>query len=113
MAIGLNYHAHAIEQNVEPPTAPLIFAKFPTSVIGTGATITWDAALTSQVDYEAELARRHRAPGARGARGVALEYVLGYTCGNDVTARDLQLGDRQWVPRQEPGHVLPAWSRGW
>ena len=56
VAIGLNYHAHAIEQNVEPPTAPLIFAKFPTSVIGTGAAITWDPALTSQVDYEAELA---------------------------------------------------------
>ncbi len=97
VAIGLNYHAHAIEQNVEPPKAPLIFAKFPTSVIGTGAAITWDAALTSQVDYEAELAviigRRAR----EVAEASALEYVLGYTCGNDVTARDLQYGDRQWV----------------
>jgi 2-keto-4-pentenoate hydratase/2-oxohepta-3-ene-1,7-dioic acid hydratase in catechol pathway len=97
VAIGLNYHAHAIEQNVEPPKAPLIFAKFPTSVIGTGAAITWDPTLTSQVDYEAELAcvigrRAREVPEAS-----ALEYVLGYTCGNDVTARDIQFGDRQWV----------------
>ncbi len=97
VAIGLNYHAHAIEQNVEPPKAPLIFAKFPTSVIGTGAAITWDPALTSQVDFEAELAcvigRRAR----EVTEASALDYVLGYTCGNDVTARDLQFGDRQWV----------------
>ena len=97
VAIGLNYHAHAAEQKVEPPKAPLIFAKFPSAVIGHGETITWDPALTSQVDYEAELA----VVIGRRARNVteaeALEYVLGYTCANDVSARDLQFGDRQWV----------------
>jgi 2-keto-4-pentenoate hydratase/2-oxohepta-3-ene-1,7-dioic acid hydratase in catechol pathway len=97
IAIGLNYHAHAIEQNVEPPKAPLIFAKFPTSVIGHGAAITWDPELTAQVDFEGELAvvvgRRARAV----TEGEALEHVFGYTCGNDVSARDLQFGDRQWV----------------
>jgi len=97
VAIGLNYFAHAAEQKVEPPKAPLIFAKFPTAVIGPGEAIAWDPALTAQVDYEAELAvvigRRARNVGV----AEALEYVLGYTCANDVSARDLQFGDRQWV----------------
>jgi 2-keto-4-pentenoate hydratase/2-oxohepta-3-ene-1,7-dioic acid hydratase in catechol pathway len=97
VAIGLNYHAHAVEQKVEPPAAPLIFAKFTTSVIGPGEAITWDPALTAQVDYEAELAvvigRTARNVGA----AEALDFVLGYTCDNDVSARDLQFGDRQWV----------------
>jgi 2-keto-4-pentenoate hydratase/2-oxohepta-3-ene-1,7-dioic acid hydratase in catechol pathway len=97
VAIGLNYFAHAAEQKVEVPTAPLIFAKFPTAVIGPGETISWDPALTAQVDYEAELAvvigRRAR----NVAVGEALDFVLGYTCANDVSARDLQFGDRQWV----------------
>ena len=97
VAIGLNYHAHAAEQKVDPPKAPLIFAKFPTALIGHGETITWDPALTSQVDYEAELAvvigRRTR----NVTEVEALDHVLGYTCANDVSARDLQFGDRQWV----------------
>lgn len=97
VAIGLNYHAHATESGVDPPTEPLIFAKFPTSVIGHRASIRWDPALTSQVDYEVELAvvigRRAR----RVERSEALTYVLGYTCGNDVSARELQFGDKQWV----------------
>jgi 2-keto-4-pentenoate hydratase/2-oxohepta-3-ene-1,7-dioic acid hydratase in catechol pathway len=97
VAIGLNYHAHALEQKVEAPKAPLIFAKFPTSVIGPRDAITWDPALTSQVDYEAELAvvigRRARNVGV----AEALDFVLGYTCANDVSARDLQFGDKQWV----------------
>jgi 2,4-didehydro-3-deoxy-L-rhamnonate hydrolase len=97
IGIGLNYHAHATEEGIEPPTEPLIFAKFPTTVIGPGQDIRWDAALTDQVDYEAELAvvigRRAR----RVSESDALSYVLGYTCGNDVSARDLQFGDKQWV----------------
>ena len=97
VAIGLNYHAHAIEQNVQPPAEPLIFAKFPTSVIGSGATITWDPALTAQVDYQAELAVVMGETARNVSAAAALGYVFGYTCGNDVTARDLQYGDRQWV----------------
>jgi 2-keto-4-pentenoate hydratase/2-oxohepta-3-ene-1,7-dioic acid hydratase in catechol pathway len=97
VAIGLNYFAHAAEQKVEAPKAPLIFAKFPTAVIGPGEAISWDPALTAQVDFEAELAvvigRRARHVGV----AEALDYVLGYTCANDVSARDLQFGDRQWV----------------
>ena len=97
VAIGLNYHAHAAEQRVEPPSAPLIFGKFPTSVIGPGAAIAWDPALTSQVDAEAELAVVIGRLARRVSVADALDHVLGYTCGNDVSARDLQFGDRQWV----------------
>jgi 2-keto-4-pentenoate hydratase/2-oxohepta-3-ene-1,7-dioic acid hydratase in catechol pathway len=97
VAIGRNYREHATEEGVEPPAAPLIFAKWPTAVVGTGAEIRWDPALTGQVDYEAELAvvigRRAR----RIEPADALTYVFGYTCLNDVSARDIQFGDGQWV----------------
>ena len=97
VAIGRNYREHATEEGLEPPAAPLVFAKWPTSVVGPGAEIRWDPALTTQVDYEAELAvvigRR-----ARRIEPVdALAHVFGYTCLNDVSARDLQFGDGQWV----------------
>jgi 2-keto-4-pentenoate hydratase/2-oxohepta-3-ene-1,7-dioic acid hydratase in catechol pathway len=97
VAIGRNYREHATEEGVEPPAAPLIFAKWPTAVVGTGAEIRWDPALTGQVDYEAELAvvigRRAR----RIEPADALAHVFGYTCLNDVSARDIQFGDGQWV----------------
>ena len=79
------------------PAAPLVFAKWPTSVIGDRAEIRWDPGLTGQVDWEAELGvvigRRARAVDEADA----LDYVLGYTCLNDVSARDIQFGDGQWV----------------
>ena len=97
VAIGRNYREHATEEGVEPPAAPLMFAKWPSSVVGTGAEIRWDPALTGQVDYEAELAvvigRRAR----RIDPADALDHVFGYTCLNDVSARDIQFGDGQWV----------------
>jgi 2-keto-4-pentenoate hydratase/2-oxohepta-3-ene-1,7-dioic acid hydratase in catechol pathway len=97
VAIGRNYREHAAEEGAEQPTAPLIFAKFASSVVGPSADVRWDPGLTSQVDYEAELAvivgKRTRAvPVER-----ALEFVFGYTCLNDVSARDLQFGDGQWT----------------
>jgi 5-carboxymethyl-2-hydroxymuconate isomerase len=97
VAIGRNYREHADEEGVEPPPAPLVFAKWPSSVVGPGADIRWDPDLTHQVDYEAELAvvigrRARRVPEAE-----ALDHVLGYTCLNDVSARDIQFGDGQWV----------------
>jgi 2-keto-4-pentenoate hydratase/2-oxohepta-3-ene-1,7-dioic acid hydratase in catechol pathway len=97
IAVGLNYRSHAAEQDRPAPESPVIFAKFPTAVIGDGAEITWDPSLTQAVDYEAELAvvigRRCRLVEPEGA----LEHVLGYTCLNDVTARDLQYADRQFT----------------
>jgi 2-keto-4-pentenoate hydratase/2-oxohepta-3-ene-1,7-dioic acid hydratase in catechol pathway len=97
VAIGRNYRDHTTEEGVEPPPAPLIFAKWPSAIVGHGAPVSWDPALSRQVDYEAELAIVI----GRTARGVevddALDHVLGYTCLNDVSARDLQFGDGQWV----------------
>lgn len=97
VAIGLNYREHAAESDLSVPAEPLIFAKFPSSIVGPGAAITWDPTLTRYVDYEAELAvvigRRARRVSERNA----LEYVFGYTCLNDVSARDLQASDGQWV----------------
>lgn len=97
VAIGRNYRDHAAEQNVEPPPAPLVFAKFATAVIGPGTDVRWDPALTSQVDYEAELAVVIGTTARRLSPEAALGAVLGYTCLNDVSARDLQFGDGQWT----------------
>jgi 2-keto-4-pentenoate hydratase/2-oxohepta-3-ene-1,7-dioic acid hydratase in catechol pathway len=97
VAIGRNYREHATEEGAEPPTEPLIFAKFPTSVIGPRDEICWDPALTSQVDYEAELAVVIGRTARRLAPEDALGAVLGYTCLNDVSARDLQSRDGQWT----------------
>ncbi|HEY7936926.1 MAG TPA: fumarylacetoacetate hydrolase family protein [Candidatus Limnocylindrales bacterium] len=97
IAIGRNYADHATEGGAVAPPAPLIFAKWPSSVIGPNEAIRWDPVLTAEVDYEAELAvvigRRAR----RISEADALSHVLGYTCLNDVSARDLQFGDGQWV----------------
>ena len=97
IAIGRNYREHADEEGVDAPTAPLVFAKWPSSIVGPDAEIRWDPELTAQVDYEAELA----VVIGRTARGVsvedALDHVLGYTCLDDVSARDLQFGDGQWT----------------
>jgi 2-keto-4-pentenoate hydratase/2-oxohepta-3-ene-1,7-dioic acid hydratase in catechol pathway len=95
VAIGKNYADHAREMGGEPPAEPIMFLKPSTSVIGPGAPIVYPA-LSQQVDYEGELAvvigRLCRDVPAERASDV----VLGYTCANDVTARDLQRSDGQW-----------------
>lgn len=95
--VGLNYHDHCRETGMAAPERPLIFAKFPSSLVGPDAALEWPDGLTEQVDWEAELAvvigrRIHRADA-----GEALEAVFGYTAANDVSARDLQFVDQQWV----------------
>ena len=97
VAIGRNYREHVAEEQAEPPPAPLVFAKFPSAVIGAGAEIRWDPALTSQVDWEAELAVVIGRTARRVSVADALDHVLGYTCLNDVSAREIQFGDGQWV----------------
>ena len=97
VAIGRNYADHVTEQGAIPPPEPLIFAKFTTSVIGAGEAIRWDPALTSQVDYEAELAVVIGWRTRNVSEADALRSVLGYSALNDVSARDLQAGDKQWV----------------
>lgn len=96
-AIGLNYADHCREQGLEPPKSPILFAKYPSAIVGPGDEITWDPALTSQVDWEAELGvvigeTARRVPAAR-----AYDHIAGYLCANDVTARNLQKGDGQYT----------------
>lgn len=97
LAIGLNYADHAHESGIEPPKAPVLFVKTPNSIIGPNEQIRWRTRDSQQVDYEAELAavigRRARDVSVRDA----LSFVLGYTCCNDVSARDAQFADGQWI----------------
>ena len=94
---GLNYADHCREQNIDLPKNLILFSKFPTALIGYGDAITWKAGTSQQVDYEAELAF---VIGKR-ARNVPVEdatnYIAGYTIANDVSARDVQFGDGQWI----------------
>lgn len=97
IGIGRNYADHAKEMGNEVPTEPLIFIKPSTSVIGPGDAIRIPS-VTSQVEEEAELAVVIGAAGARRVdRAGAEKAIFGYTCGNDVTARDLQRSDPQWT----------------
>jgi len=97
VGVGKNYAAHAAEMGGEAPPAPLLFLKPPTAVIGPGDAIRLPVD-SQEVHFEGELAV---VVGALGARDVprerALDTLLGYTVGNDVTARDQQRADGQWT----------------
>jgi 2-keto-4-pentenoate hydratase/2-oxohepta-3-ene-1,7-dioic acid hydratase in catechol pathway len=95
ICIGLNYRDHAAESKMPIPERPVIFSKFATCVIGPGEPVILPAT-SRQVDYEAELAVviGRRAKDVSASR--ALDYVLGYTAFNDVSARDFQFADGQW-----------------
>lgn len=96
--IGLNYRDHAAEGGREPPDAPLVFLKATTSVIAAGEAIRLPPSAPGEVDFEAELAVIIGRRAARVSLQAAPDYVLGYTCANDVTARDCQRRlDRQWA----------------
>ena len=97
VAIGLNYLDHIRESNLERPERPLVFAKFPSSVIGPTDAIELDEALTSRVDWEVELAVVVGRTMRRVAERDALDHVFGHTVGNDVSARDVQFSESQWV----------------
>ena len=94
---GLNYADHCREQNIDLPKNLILFSKFPSALIGYGDAITWETATSQQVDYEAELAFVI----GKTARNVPVEdaydYIAGYTIANDVSARDVQFGDGQWI----------------
>ena len=96
LAIGRNYVDHAIEGGAEPPKAPLIFNKLSNSLSAHNAPIILPT-ISSQVDYEAELAVIIGRNAKRVDEAAALDYVFGYTLINDVSARDLQFGDGQWT----------------
>jgi 2-keto-4-pentenoate hydratase/2-oxohepta-3-ene-1,7-dioic acid hydratase in catechol pathway len=95
VCIGRNYAAHAKELGNEVPAEPLMFFKPPSSLIGPGETVILRAE-SEKVEHEAELAVVIGKRASRVSRDEALSYVFGYTCANDVTARDLQKKDGQW-----------------
>lgn len=97
IAVGLNYAKHAQESGMEPPAAPITFPKLPQSVIGPGEVIEWSSEHSTQVDYEAELALVMLDDVRNVSVETALHHVLGYTCCNDVSARDAQFSDGQWL----------------
>ncbi|GAA4571231.1 fumarylacetoacetate hydrolase family protein [Planotetraspora kaengkrachanensis] len=97
VAIGRNYADHAKEMGNEAPAEPIVFLKPSTSVIGSGEAVAYPEKLTERVDFEGELA----VVIGRLCREVPVEraydVIFGYTCANDVTARDLQSKDGQWT----------------
>src|SRR5262249_27525331 len=107
VCVGLNYRDHAAEQGVELPTEPLLFAKWPSAVIGPSDPILIPR-IVEKADWEAELGV---VIGAR-VRGLskenAFEAVRGYVCANDVSARDLQFGDGQWTRGKSPDTFCPV-----
>jgi 2-keto-4-pentenoate hydratase/2-oxohepta-3-ene-1,7-dioic acid hydratase in catechol pathway len=96
VAVGLNYRDHAAELGLPIPDEPVLFLKPVSAVVGPGDPIVYPA-ISRRVDHEAELAivMKRRCHNVAAAR--AHDYVLGYTCLNDVTARDLQFRDVQWA----------------
>jgi 2-keto-4-pentenoate hydratase/2-oxohepta-3-ene-1,7-dioic acid hydratase in catechol pathway len=97
VCIGRNYREHAKELNHPIPTEPLIFLKPPSAVLAPGGTVLRPASLSQRVDHEGELGVviRKRCHGL-GENDDVRDFILGYTCVNDVTARDLQNKDAQW-----------------
>jgi len=96
VAIGLNYRDHASELGLAVPETPILFLKPPTAVIGPDDDIRFPA-MSRQVDYEGELGIVIKDRVSRIAPAEARQHILGYTCANDVTARDLQKQDGQWT----------------
>ena len=106
VCVGRNYRAHAAEREVEAPSEPIFFAKFANSIVGPDATVPL-LRVSDEIDWEAELVavigrRAFRVPQER-----ALEHVAGYTCGNDLTARDLQKRGGQWTRGKAVDGFLP------
>ncbi len=107
VCVGLNYRDHAEEQGVALPERPLLFAKWPNTLIGDGDAIRLPA-ISKNVDYEAELGVviGRRASGVDA--GDALDFVEGYVVANDVSGRDLQFSDGQWVRGKSLDTFLPV-----
>jgi 2-keto-4-pentenoate hydratase/2-oxohepta-3-ene-1,7-dioic acid hydratase in catechol pathway len=96
ICVGLNYHDHCREQGIEAPAYPMLFAKFANAVTHPGEPVTRPRA-TERLDLECELAVVIGRAASHVGPDEALEAVFGYTILNDVTMRDLQREDRQWL----------------
>jgi len=107
VCVGLNYRDHAEEQGVDLPERPLLFAKWPNTLIGSGDPIRIPA-ISEKVDYEAELGVVIGRKTARVSADDALDCVEGYVVANDVSGRDLQFSDGQWVRGKSLDTFLPV-----
>ena len=96
ICVGLNYGEHARESGLAVPKEPMVFAKFPSSIVGPHDDIVLPTQ-SSQVDWEAELAIVIGRRAEHVEEDAALDYVGGYLVANDVSARDIQAGESQWV----------------
>jgi 2-keto-4-pentenoate hydratase/2-oxohepta-3-ene-1,7-dioic acid hydratase in catechol pathway len=96
IAVGLNYRDHAEELGMPIPDEPILFMKPPSSLLAHEGEIIYPA-MSGRVDYEAELAIICRTECHNVPVEQVSKYILGYTCANDVTARDLQVKDGQWT----------------
>ena len=96
VCVGRNYAEHAAETGSAVPTEPQLFAKWANAVVADGDDVVLHP-ITQALDYEAELVAVIGTTACRIPESRALDHVLGYTCGNDVSARDLQFGDTQWT----------------
>jgi 2-keto-4-pentenoate hydratase/2-oxohepta-3-ene-1,7-dioic acid hydratase in catechol pathway len=107
VCVGLNYRDHAEEQGVDLPERPLLFAKWPNTLIGAGEPIRIPE-ICKQPDYEAELGVVIDRRASHVGVDDALEVVRGYVVANDVSARDLQFSDGQWVRGKSLDTFLPV-----
>ena len=96
VAVGRNYYDHAVEGGNEPPKSPLLFTKFTNALAGHNARVKLHA-ISEQIDFEAEMAVVIGKRASKVDEADALDYVFGYAPLNDVSARDLQFSDGQWV----------------
>src|SRR5262249_50464181 len=96
VCIGQNYRDHCAEQNQPLPERAIIFAKFPSAITDPGSNIVLPR-ISEQVDYEAELAFVIGKRARHVSEADAKNYIFGYMCLNDVSARDIQFSDKQWV----------------
>lgn len=97
ICIGLNYYDHCRETGTEVPKSPITFVKYPSAIIGPEENITWSPEASSQVDYEAELAFVIKRTAKNVPANEAFDYIAGYTMLNDISARDVQFSEGQWV----------------
>jgi 2-keto-4-pentenoate hydratase/2-oxohepta-3-ene-1,7-dioic acid hydratase in catechol pathway len=107
ICVGLNYRDHAAESNLAVPEEPVLFAKFNNSLICPGAPIRLPKVAPDRVDYEAELAVVIGRRATHVAPERALDFVAGYMCANDVSARDLQMRGGQWLRGKAIDTFLP------
>ena len=97
ICVGLNYLDHIKEGKAEVPKMPVLFSKFTASLTGHKKPVEWNTNLTEKVDFEAELGVVIGAECFNRTEKNITDYVFGYTCANDVSARNLQFGDGQWM----------------